>query len=256
MHITGTQVRMHNKNQECVTSLVSLHAFAYLSQVINNTYLIYTRFLSTQNGVADCGRCPKNNRHQVATLAFRHLQRNGSKMCRGFMLMICRSHPHLADKTGVFYTGSKNSNHPLFDKHEKSKEHMNVAQAIANKQASQEEIFSCPLARWLNEEQWQALCNIFLLVFHKAKHARPMSSYSEDIPLLKWLGVNVRGAYHSREGGTWIMQSIAHTISGELRAKLQSAEFLGLRTSQKPSRRSFTLCLCPATESLLQTFLD
>ncbi len=51
----------------------------------------------------------------------------------------CRLHPHLADKAGAFYTGSKNFSHPLFDKHEKSKEHMNVAQAIANKQASQEE---------------------------------------------------------------------------------------------------------------------
>ncbi|KAG7455573.1 hypothetical protein JOB18_022097 [Solea senegalensis] len=107
---------------------------------------------------------------------------------------MCRSHPQLADKTGVFYKGSKNFNHPLFDKHEKSKEHTNVAQAIANKHASQEEISICPLARWrdkLNEEQRQALFNIFLLAFHKAKHARPMSSYSEDVPLLKRLGVNV-----------------------------------------------------------------
>ena len=128
---------------------------------------------------------------------------------------ICRSNPHLADKTGAFYKGSKNFNHPLFDKHEKSKEHTNVAQAIANKQASREEMSSRPLARWrdkLNEEQRQALFNIFLLAFHKAKHARPMSSYSEDVPLLKRLGVNVGGVYHSREGGTRIMQSIAHTI--------------------------------------------
>ena len=44
---------------------------------------------------------------------------------------ICRSNPHLADKTGAFYKGSKNFNHPLFDKHEKRKEHTNVAQAIA-----------------------------------------------------------------------------------------------------------------------------
>lgn len=55
-----------------------------------------------------------------------------------------------------------------------------------------------------------------------------MSSYSEDVPLLKWLGVNVGGAYHSCEGGTQFMQSITHTISGELHAKLQSAEFWGL----------------------------
>lgn len=106
-----------------------------------------------------------------------------------------------------------------------------MVQAIANKHASQEEISSRPLGRWrdkLNEEQRQALFNIFLLAFHKAKHARPMSSYSEDIQLLKRLGVNVGGAYHSREGGTRIMQSIAHAISGDLRAKLQSAEFWGL----------------------------
>lgn len=40
--------------------------------------------------------------------------------------------------------------------------------------------------------------------------------------------MNVRCAYHSHEGGTQIMQTIAHTISRELRAKLQSAEFWGL----------------------------
>jgi len=103
-----------------------------------------------------------------------------------------------------------------------------VAQAIANKQASREEMSSRTLSRWrnkLNEEQQKALFNIFLLAFHKAKRAHPMSSYSEDIPLLKRLGVNVGGAYHSREGGTRIIQSIARTISGELRAKLQAAEF-------------------------------
>ena len=139
--------------------------------------------------------------------------------CTEMWCKICRSNPQLADKTGAFFKGSKNFNHPLFEKHDKSKEHMNVAQAVANKQASREEISSRPLARWrvkLNEEQRQALSNIFLLAFHKAKHARPMSSYSEDIPLLKWLGVNVGGAYHSREGGTRIMQSIAHTINGEI----------------------------------------
>lgn len=29
----------------------------------------------------------------------------------------CTSHPNLADKTAAFYTGSKNFNHSLFDKH-------------------------------------------------------------------------------------------------------------------------------------------
>lgn len=97
---------------------------------------------------------------------------------------------------------------------------MNVVQVTANKQASREEITSRSLNRWQdkqNEEQRLALFNIFLLGFHKAKYARPMSSYSEDIPLLKWLGVNVG-----------IVQSIAHTIFGELRNKFQSAEFWGL----------------------------
>lgn len=49
---------------------------------------------------------------------------------------------------------------------------MDVAHAIADKEASREEISSRP--KWrdkLNEEQWQALCNGFLLLFHKAKHA-------------------------------------------------------------------------------------
>jgi len=62
---------------------------------------------------------------------------------------------------------------------------LNVVQAIANKQASFEEMSSRPRARWrdtLNEEQRQALFNMFLLAFHKAKHARPMSSYSENVP--------------------------------------------------------------------------
>ena len=68
---------------------------------------------------------------------------------------------------------------------------------------------------------------IVLLAFHKAKHTRPMSSYSEDIPLLKRLGVNVGGAYHSGEGGTRIMQHRPHHQWG-VRAKLQSAEFWGL----------------------------
>lgn len=143
----------------------------------------------------------------------------------------CRAHPQLADKTGAFYKGSKNFNHPSFTKHEKSKEHTAVAQAITNKQASREDIASRPLSKWrdkLTEEQRQALFNVFLLAFHKAKHARPMSSFAEDIPLLKRLGVNVGTAYHSREGGTRIMQSIAQTVSGELRAKLQAAQFWGL----------------------------
>lgn len=143
----------------------------------------------------------------------------------------CRAHPQLADKAGAFYKGSTNFNHPFFNKHEKSKEHANVVQAIANEQASREEIASRPLSRWrdkLTEEQRQALFNVFLLAFHKAKHTRPMSSFSEDIPLLKRLGVNVGTAYHTREGGTRIMLSIAHAISGELRAKLQAAQFWGL----------------------------
>lgn len=144
---------------------------------------------------------------------------------------VCRSNPLLADRASAFYKGSTNFNHPLFDKHEKSKEHSNVVQAIANKQASREEISSRPLGKWrekLNEEQRQALCNIFLLAFHKAKHARPVTSYCEDIPLLTRLGVNVGSAYRSREGGTRIVQSIAKTISKELMDKLRSAEFWGL----------------------------
>lgn len=72
---------------------------------------------------------------------------------------------------------------------------MNVVQVTANKQDSREEITS----RSRNRQQDKQY------------------SYSEDIPLLKWLGVNVG-----------IMQSIAHTIFGELRNKFQPAEFWGL----------------------------
>lgn len=52
---------------------------------------------------------------------------------------ICRSHRHRADKTGVFCTGSKNFDPQSLDKHGRSKEHMNMAQATANEQASQAE---------------------------------------------------------------------------------------------------------------------
>jgi len=50
---------------------------------------------------------------------------------------------------------------------------------IADK-CSQDKNPNRPLDRWqdkLNEEQRQALSNMFLLAFHKAKHARPMRSY-------------------------------------------------------------------------------
>ena len=113
----------------------------------------------------------------------------------------------------MLHKGSKDFNHRLFDKHEKSKEHTNVPQAIANKEASREEMTSPPLPKWrdkLSEEQREALFNIFLLAFHKAKYACPISSYSEDVPLLKQLEVNVGGAY--LEGGTRIMQTITHII--------------------------------------------
>lgn len=45
---------------------------------------------------------------------------------------ICHSHPHLADKTSAFYAGTKNFSHPVFDKHEMSKDNTNVVQAIKN----------------------------------------------------------------------------------------------------------------------------
>ena len=137
---------------------------------------------------------------------------------------ICRENPNLADKSSAFYIGTKNFSHPPFDKHEKSKEHVNIVQTISQDR-------SRPLDRWqdkINEEQRQALTNIFLLAFHKAKHARPMRSYEEDIPLLQRLGVNVGTAYHSREGGTRIMETIATTISSQLYEKLKAAEFWGL----------------------------
>lgn len=41
-----------------------------------------------------------------------------------------------------------------------------------------------------------ALCNVFLVAVHKAKHARLVSLYAEDMALLKRLGVNVGGADH------------------------------------------------------------
>lgn len=69
---------------------------------------------------------------------------------------------------------------------------------------------------------------MFLLAFHKAKHARPMRSYEEDIALLKRLDVNVGTAYHSREGGSRIMETIAQAISSELYEKLKAAEFWGV----------------------------
>lgn len=56
----------------------------------------------------------------------------------------CRSHPHLEDQAGAFYRGSKSFSHPLFEKHEKSKEHINVVEGIANKEAIKEEMCSRP----------------------------------------------------------------------------------------------------------------
>lgn len=142
---------------------------------------------------------------------------------------ICRDHPNLADKSSAFYIGTKNFSHPPFEKHEKSKEHVNIVQTIASRRSSQDR--SRPLDRWqdkINEEQRQALSNIFLLAFHKAKHARPMRSFEEDVPLLQRLDVNVGTAYHSREGGTQIIETIAKTISSELHEKLKASEFWGL----------------------------
>ncbi|KAL7382895.1 hypothetical protein ABVT39_001057 [Epinephelus coioides] len=55
-----------------------------------------------------------------------------------------------------------------------------------------------------------------------------MHSYEEDIPLLERLGVNIGTAYHSREGGARIMQSIAQAISSDLTEKLKAAEFWGV----------------------------
>lgn len=69
---------------------------------------------------------------------------------------------------------------------------------------------------------------MFLLAFHKAKHARLMRSYEEDVPLLQRLGVNVGTPYHSNEGGTRIMQTIAQTISSDLHERLTTADFWGL----------------------------
>lgn len=59
----------------------------------------------------------------------------------------------LAPKKGVFYIGSKNFNCPLFDRPWKSKGHINVVQAFANKQASREETSSRPLARWRDKQK-------------------------------------------------------------------------------------------------------
>lgn len=72
-----------------------------------------------------------------------------------------------------------------------------------------------------------ALCNVILVGF-QAKQACPMSSYADDTALLKRIGVNAGGAYHSHEGGTQINQSIAPTPSTDLRENLKSVELRGL----------------------------
>lgn len=107
-------------------------------------------------------------------------------------------------------------------------------------------------------EQQHALWNIFLLSFDKAKHARSTSSYDEDIPLLKRLGVNPRGAYHSREGGTRIMQTIAQTIKGDLRLNMQSAEFWGLLFdgSEMITKTKQEIVCVRVQPRLLRTFLE
>lgn len=87
---------------------------------------------------------------------------------------ICRENPILADKNSAIYTGTKNFSNPAFDKHTNSRKHQKVVQAIDNEnRRSQDQKPSGPLDKWkdkLNEEQHQALSNVFLLAFHKAKH--------------------------------------------------------------------------------------
>ena len=51
---------------------------------------------------------------------------------------ISGSNQHLADKVGAFYTGSNNFGHPLFEEHEKSKEHVNVANPLLIKKRVKE----------------------------------------------------------------------------------------------------------------------
>ncbi len=154
---------------------------------------------------------------------------------------ICHSHPHLADKTGVFQTGSNNSFihsiiHYLLN--EKSKGHMNKAWATAKKTSwlSKAEKSSCPLA-YNGEEKTRF--SVFLPTCPEAKHTHT------SFVLLCWeygfiamAGSDNRGAYHSHEGKTQIVRSIAQTIIIEWGAQLQSAEFWR-QICDKLSRRLF-----------------
>ena len=62
-----------------------------------------------------------------------------------------------------------------------------------------------PTYKMVRQAEWSTAASsvqYFLLSFHKAKHACPMSSYSEDVPLLKRLGANVRVASFTWRGHT------------------------------------------------------
>lgn len=151
-------------------------------------------------------------------------QKNGCRRSAGFKQMTpalkCGANyavkiPRWRIKNSAFYISTKNFNHPAFDKHANSREHQKVVQVVVNMHSQPSGLIN----RWQEkrtEEQHQAL-----LAFHKAKHACPICSYEEDIPLLKRLRVNVGTVYHSQEGSGHIMQCITQTITSDLSEKLK-----------------------------------
>lgn len=141
---------------------------------------------------------------------------------------ICLSHLHLRDKSGAFLKAQRIVTILYLTNVKRARSTWMWCNSLLINKPSEKICAVAPLTDGKTSEMTNRgkPCLIFFsLLPQSLTHTHPMSSYPEDISLLKQLGVNVGRACHSRERGTQIMQSIAHTISGELWAKLESAEF-------------------------------
>lgn len=101
LHIIGLQVYMHDKNLKCQLCLWVLGSKCSLSSLYTSHLHMFLLITFDTNAVTYCERCPKNIRHEMATSAFCHLQRNiklklssrkdfslknGSQICSGLKL--------------------------------------------------------------------------------------------------------------------------------------------------------------------------
>lgn len=138
---------------------------------------------------------------------------------------ICLSHLHLRDKSGAFLKAQRIVTILCLTNVKRARSTWMWCESLLINKPSEKICALAPLTDGKTSEMTNRgkPCLIFFSSLQQSlTHTHPMSSYPEDISLLKQLGVNVGRACHSCEGGTKIMQSITHTISGELWAKLES----------------------------------